>query len=66
MTFYITFCNYFAIHFEFNTKFGITPFFSTYYCKNEVIVELPFIQIIYTPLKALAEKTDFKYHEQRN
>ena len=51
----------FQIYIEFNIKFGATPIFLIEDFKNETIIHMPYIQIIYTPRKSIKGE----HHEKR-
>lgn len=53
MTILRTYGRIFQIYIEFNIKFGATPIFLIEDFKNETIIHMPYIQIIYTPRNSI-------------
>ncbi len=49
MTLYISYDKFFSIFIEGNRQLGLHPLFSKEYYKDETIIHMPYIQIIYTP-----------------
>lgn len=61
MVLHLSWGNFFAFYIEFNISFGAKPILSKEYCKGETIVNFPYGQIIYTPARVLAAKTEKIY-----
>lgn len=53
--------NLFAAHLEWNSEFGISPFFAIHTCKNEVIIDIPNIRIIVSGSDALNKEQRQEY-----
>lgn len=49
MTMHLTYGSKYSLDIEVNKEFGATPLFTTEQYKREVILNLPYIQIIFTP-----------------
>lgn len=45
-----------AVYLEWNKEFGISPFFTTYSCKNEKIIDMPMLRIIVSGPDALRKE----------
>ena len=66
MAFYLSFRNFFALYIELNKNFGIKPILSVYANKGEIMIDLPFTQLIYTPSKNLTAQNLKENHALRN
>lgn len=60
MVFYLPFFNFFVLYIEFDLRFGKIPYYSKQIFNDEIIINLPYIQIIFTPRKRLLRKPDTK------
>jgi hypothetical protein len=53
MMLYVKFSNYFALLAEMDKSYGFLPLYSFQSCNDELIVDIPYIRIIFTPGKNL-------------
>lgn len=65
MTIILTCEKFRSLYVEFNTELGKSPLFLKEVFNGEVIIHMPFTEIIYTPNHILKDKA-FKDHETRN
>lgn len=53
MIFYKQYGQLLAVYFECNKKLGKKPFFTTHACDDEWIVDMPYMQVVFTPCSVL-------------